>query len=223
MSASRIPSSQLLEVTASIPQADREEMAVPSYSHSNPLIRWLFWKRLDVALDLAQLRPNEAVLEFGIGSGVLLPSFRARGQSRMTGVDIELRPSRTMGERLGIPVELVGATEFTDWARQNERAFDTIFALDVLEHVEVDELERLSKTFVTLLRPGGSLIVSGPTESLAYKVGRFVAGFKNHYHHRNIFDIEQVLERSWEPDSVRRLPSFPLPQAFSITRYKPLP
>ncbi len=222
MGAYRLPAKQLLDVTASIPEADRAEMAVPSYCHKNPLIRWLFWNRLDVALDLAQLKPQGSVLEFGIGSGVLLPSFCENNQARVVGVDIETRPAKLMSESLSVPVELVTAGDFPAWAERNSGAFDTIFALDVLEHVEVDELARLSKNFVALLRPGGRLIVSGPTESLAYKVGRFVAGFKNHYHHRNIFDIEQVLEQSWKASTVRRLPAFPLPQAFSITKYKPL-
>ncbi len=220
MKAQRLASNDLLEVTAAIPPADRAEMAVPSYCHANPLIRWLFWSRLDVAVELAQLQPGGSVLEFGIGSGVLLPSFRSSSQRRVVGVDIELRPAKLMAERQGVEAELVSATKFPAWCESQQAGFDTIFALDVLEHVEKDELEQLSHSFGRLLKPGGSLIVSGPTESIAYKVGRFVAGFENHYHHRNIFDIEQVLERQWKPNLARRVPFFPLPQAFSITRYQ---
>jgi 2-polyprenyl-3-methyl-5-hydroxy-6-metoxy-1,4-benzoquinol methylase len=221
MGAHRVPAADLLEVTASLAPHDRDEMAVPSYCHKNPLIRRLFWRRLDLALELAELRPGSAVLELGIGSGILLPSFRARGASRVVGVDLELGPSREMARRLGIALEQVHAPELQRWAEQNQGAFDAIFALDVLEHVDTSELEPLSLSFVSLLKKGGRLIVSGPTESLAYKLGRMVAGFKNHYHHRNIFDIERVLHKSWAPTAARRLPRFPLPQAFSITRYAP--
>ena len=221
MKASRLAPSELLVVTAELPKAERDEMAVPSYCHANPLVRWLFWTRLDVAVDLAQLAPGGAVLEFGIGSGVLLPSFRRYGQQRVVGVDVELRPAQAMADRLGVQTELVKAADFPAWAGAEQGKFDTVFALDVLEHVGNDELEQVSRSFAQLLKPGGCLIVSGPTESLAYKVGRFVAGFENRYHHRNIFDIEQVLARRWAAVCVRRVPFFPLPRAFSITRYQP--
>ena len=63
------------------------------------------------------------------------------------------------------------------------------------------------------------MIVSGPTESLMYRFGRFIAGFRNVYHYRNIFDIDAQLQHDWETQDARVLPR--LPQAFVITRYRP--
>src|SRR5262245_56605561 len=57
---------------------DRDEMAIPSYLHSNPLIRWLMWRRYEVVADLAELAPWKHVLEFGCGIRLFLPTLAAR-------------------------------------------------------------------------------------------------------------------------------------------------
>jgi 2-polyprenyl-3-methyl-5-hydroxy-6-metoxy-1,4-benzoquinol methylase len=127
------------------------------------------------------------VLDFGTGSGILLPSL-ATAAKRIVATDIELAPSQATAAARSIKVEFVSVPDFPSWTAANPATLDCIFALDVLEHVEADELEDLSTEFRSLLRPGGRLIVSGPTETVFYKLGRALAGFKNEYHHRNIFE-----------------------------------
>src|SRR5439155_21283705 len=139
----RIPPAALQEVTRSLSAAEVAEMAVPSYCHRNPLIRWLFWRRLDRAWRLAGVRAGESVFDFGIGSGVLLPTLKALAR-RVAGSDLHLAPARAMAKRVGMHVDLVASTRLADWAEANAGRFNCIFALDVLEHVEGDELRQLS-------------------------------------------------------------------------------
>lgn len=217
--AVRVSPAELRAATAALAPAERAEMAVPSYSHKNPLIRWLFWQRLDAAIRFADLAPGVAVLDYGTGSGILLPSL-ASVAKRIVATDIDLAPSQATANARSITAEFVSVPDFGQWAATNQRALDCIFALDVLEHVETEELRDLSTSFRSVLRPGGRLIVSGPTESAAYKLGRALAGFKNEYHHRNIFDIDRVLVTQWQVTARTFLPRFPLPRAFVITRYQ---
>jgi 2-polyprenyl-3-methyl-5-hydroxy-6-metoxy-1,4-benzoquinol methylase len=195
-------------------------MAVLSYCHRNPLIRWLFWRRLDQAWRLAGVRPGEAVFDFGIGSGVLLPSLKPLA-GRVAGSDLHLEPARAMAAQLDMRVELVESGGLARWAAANDGRFDCILALDVLEHVEAEELRELSRLFTQLLRPSGRLIVSGPTETLAYRLGRRLAGFRNDYHHRTVYDIDDELRRRWCRCAAVVAPPWPLPRAFLISRYQP--
>jgi len=216
----RLTRPTLRGVTTTLSKSAIAEMAVPSYCHFNPLIRWLFWRRLDQAWRLAGVRTGESVFDFGIGSGVLLPSLKPLAR-RIAGSDLHLAPARAMAAHLEMWVELVGCDGLAKWAALNAGQFDCVFALDVLEHVETDELRQLSTVFRQMLRPNGRLIVSGPTETFAYRVGRKLAGFRNDYHHRTIYDIDNELGRRWNRGGAVVAPPWPLPRAFLISRYEP--
>jgi hypothetical protein len=135
--------------------------------------------------------------------------------------DLELGPARTLGAGLGLSTELVPAERFEAWTAAQAGRFDCIFALDVLEHVGDDDLARLGERFRRLLRAGGRLVVSGPTESVMYQVGRLVAGFRGAYHRRSVFDVARVLDQAWRADETCVVPRPPLPVAFHVTRYRP--
>jgi 2-polyprenyl-3-methyl-5-hydroxy-6-metoxy-1,4-benzoquinol methylase len=216
--AERVEAGTLAAVALETSAEMRREMAVPSYTHANPVIRRLFWGRLDTAVSLASPARGETILDFGLGTGILLPTHHRTG-GRVIGVDIDLGPARAVARRLNLETELVPAQDFGDWCASHPASVDVIYALDCLEHVEADELSQLTLWFASILRPAGRLVVSGPTETLAYRLGRFVAGFKNEYHHRNIRTIDAELRRTWRREELVRLPPLPLPTAFWILRY----
>ena len=220
--ADRVPIQELRESTRKMETEHSDEMCIPSYGHSNPLVKWLFWRRLDISLELADLRPEEAVLDFGVGTGVLLPSLH-RCAARVAATDIRLEGAQALAKARGLPTEFVPLEDFGRWVERNAGRFDCILALDVLEHVEDDELDVLGAQFRTILSPRGRLIVSGPTESPMYRLARRVAGYHSEFHHRNVFDIDRSLRRQWVPTRQRRLPPAPFPRAFVIVRYEASP
>jgi 2-polyprenyl-3-methyl-5-hydroxy-6-metoxy-1,4-benzoquinol methylase len=166
-----------------------DEMALPSYTHANPAMSWLFWRRLDAAFCLAGDLAGKAVLDFGCGGAVTFRHLQAC-DCRITGCDPEARElAQEVCRRLGIAARIVAHIEDAADGR-----YDRILALDVLEHV--DGLERYIERFAALLAPQGRVIVSGPTENALYKLGRALAGFSGHYHVRNIYDIEAAFRRA---------------------------
>jgi 2-polyprenyl-3-methyl-5-hydroxy-6-metoxy-1,4-benzoquinol methylase len=168
----------------------------PAYSHPNPLINWLFWQRLHTAINsIKKNAPYEKVLDFGCGSGVML-AFLAQHSDHVTAIDIDLVPLQHMGKYIPVAenVQILDANQ-TSLSELTPKSFDLINALDVLEHVE-DLPQTLSK-LLDLLKPGGQLIVSGPTENLLYRIGRKLAGpeYSGEYHERSIAEIRRELAR----------------------------
>jgi 2-polyprenyl-3-methyl-5-hydroxy-6-metoxy-1,4-benzoquinol methylase len=203
-------------VVSSLPRAEINETAVPSYTHANPFIRQLFWRRLDTAVGLARLRATDRVLDFGTGSGILLPTLHA-ASAHVTATDLDVSPAQALARALRLPSVIVPRDAFASWAHEHAGQLDVIMALDVFEHLDEGQLGGVSKQLCALLAPQGRLVVSGPTESAMYKLGRFIAGFRNVYHYRNVFDIDAQLQHDWVTEESCFIPR--VPRAFLISRY----
>lgn len=171
-----------------------DEAAFPAYSHRNPIINWLFWQRLRKVMEHIQRQTlYEHVLDFGCGSGVMLP-YLSQISSQVTAMDVDLLPL----ERVQKHIPLAANVEVKDAAKNGisdlpKNSFDLIIALDVLEHVK--DLPRTLNELLALLKQGGQLIVSGPTENILYRIGRKVAGseYSGAYHERGIAEIKNEL------------------------------
>ena len=168
----------------------RDEMAIPSYLHANPLIRWLMWKRYRVIAQMAAELPHKSVLEFGCGVGLFLPTL-TRMAGKVYAVDLFPQFARQLAGELALPVSFVAQVDEVP-----DAALDLIVAADVLEHIE--DVEGYMRLFRRKLVPRGHLIVSGPTENILYKIGRAVAGFgdKGDYHLTNINHLVGRIEGS---------------------------
>ena len=173
-----------------------DEAAFPAYSHRNPVINWLFWQRLRKVMEHIQHpMPYESILDFGCGSGAMLPHLSQIG-SQVIAMDIDLLPL----ERVQAYIPLAPNVEVKDASKNGitglpGNSFDLIIALDVLEHVK--DLPRTLKELLALLKQGGQLIVSGPTENILYQIGRKIAGpeYSGAYHERGIAEIKNELIR----------------------------
>jgi SAM-dependent methyltransferase len=213
----------LRDAASSIPDMlQRDEMAGPSYLHRIPLVRWVFWRRLEVVAELLAAHADryEAGLDFGCGLGVLLPTLSSFTTS-VYATDLELRPARQIVAAMEIPnVEFV--VPETLQGRITPRSLDYVVSTDVLEHV--DDLPAIVDQIASLLRPGGCLIISGPTESFVYRMSRVLAGFggKGDYHHTDIHRIHDVVTatRAFQTAARRILPIPNVVEGFYIYAYK---
>jgi 2-polyprenyl-3-methyl-5-hydroxy-6-metoxy-1,4-benzoquinol methylase len=173
-----------------------DEAGFPAYSHPNPLINWLFWQRLHTAMNYIEKHaPYEKVLDFGCGSGVML-SFLAKHSQQVTAMDIDLVPLDRVKKYIPLAqnIQVLDANQVSI-SQLTPKSFDLINALDVLEHV--DDLRRTLSELLNLLKPGGRLVVSGPTENILYQIGRKLAGpeYSGEYHERGIAEIKHELNR----------------------------
>lgn len=197
---------------------DRDEMAIPSYLHKNPLIRWLMWKRYELIAGLADFSSDMTVLEFGCGIGVFLPELD-RSCGKVYAIDRFPEFAKSLSAKLNLRVTFISAL-----AEVPEQSVDRIVAADVLEHIE--NVQPYLRLFQEKLKPWtGRLIVSGPTENPVYKVGRIAAGFrgKGDYHVSNINKlVVRINAGGFAVVKVRTLP-FPFPpHLFKVCEFKPL-
>jgi 2-polyprenyl-3-methyl-5-hydroxy-6-metoxy-1,4-benzoquinol methylase len=180
-----------------------DENALPSYTHPNRLMAWLFWKRIDIALHFMGDMSGKTVLDFGCGGGVTFKYLNQR-HCRIVGCDENVLLAQRVCDALNVKAEL-----YQDLSAIREHKFDYILALDVLEHIE--NSAALIKKFKDRLQSGGRAILSGPTENFWYRAGRKLAGFSGHYHLKNVYQIEQEFAtQGFAPEKVCTL-YYPVP------------
>jgi predicted TPR repeat methyltransferase len=207
----RIPQHLLSLMADSVSDDDRDEMAIPSYQHRNPLLRWMAWRRLEVVAEFfrescGKINDGAAhtVMDFGCGTGVLFDES-SQVADQVYGVDIVLDPARLLVDAWGLE-KVVLLTPAEAEKKLPPQSIDTIIAAEVLEHIE--PLDDTLAFFRDRLRPGGTLLVSLPTESLLYRFGRRLAGFEGHYHQSNAASIHrQILGAGFEQLRMQKIPA----------------
>lgn len=213
----RIPRDMLERMAKTVSQEDKDEMAIPSYLHSNPAMRWMAWKRVTVTAQFlrdACKRLNEGsgltIMDFGCGTGVLFDEASLYADT-VYGVDIVLEPAKLLVEEWGLGKVSLLSPEQAE-IQISEESVDTIVAAEVLEHI--DPIDETLAFFRSRLRANGNLIVSLPTESLLYRIGRRLAGFEGHYHLNNARSIhQQILHAGFEETRLKKIPA---PGPFAI-------
>lgn len=149
------------------------------YKHWNPLVRFYFNGILAKVVKLADLKPNERVLDFGCQKQHL-KNFLPK-TVKYTGYDIE--------------------PAYSDLRDYSVQRFDKIFALNVLEHLDEKELKQTLRLFK---RTGAKkLIVSLPAEHAVGKFLAFIHGYSHSHeeeHKNNWKNVERILSEELVPE-----------------------
>ncbi len=192
---------------------------VPEYKSKNPLVKKLFYDRLECAFSFSQPGANQTILDVGTGNGILLKTLsRPFPDNKYTGIDV-LREIDTLSiPNVHFIIDDIRHTSF------ESRSFDVIYCLDVLEHIEelymaVYEIERI-------LKKEGLLIVSMPLESWLYKTARFLLkgtfsqerGPCSSPHFWSAKGLMNLLENKFKLQRSKKL--FPILPFFQIASYK---
>jgi 2-polyprenyl-3-methyl-5-hydroxy-6-metoxy-1,4-benzoquinol methylase len=195
----RIDRAELAELTA----RSGNQGTPPQYTHRNPFVREMVWRRLERLLGLSKARTRGRVLDFGGGNGILTPTLSNLYREV---VCVDRQPE--MAEEVVRSRRLTNVTLHRDDLRTlglPAASFDTIVAADVLEHLT--DYRPVVRELARLLAPGGELLVSAPSENLLYAVARLVFGYEkpaDHYHaadgiERGVGAVLPVTERRCFP------------------------
>ena len=152
------------------------------YQHPSRFVRWYFWKRLDIALTVSEIKKSDVVLDVGCWMGYFLPSLSVYAkevigldlwQEKCTSVAWDERVTGWTGQNIAqelIDVELGGSSNNIKLLQANatkmpleEKSVDIIFCLDTMEHL-TEQMNDLLLEFRRVLKDSGTLIVSLPNE-----------------------------------------------------------
>jgi len=218
------PASVVRSLAAPLTTEANAESAIPSYTHWNPAIRWLMFRRLEMIRRMAlqilggeECHPEAAALDYGCGIGMMIPALAGSVETLYL-CDEQLAPARSTVARFDAKNVVLVPPDALD-TQIADRTLNVVIAADVLEHV--DDLPVLVEIMRRKLRNGGALIVSGPTENWLYRLGRAIAGFSGDYHVRSVFEVEDAIrDERFTCERVRHLP-FPVgPDLFRITLWR---
>jgi len=207
----RIPQDVMARMARIVSEEDRDEMAIPSYLHRNPAMRWMAWQRVMVTAQFFRNtcktpngEPEHTVMDFGCGTGVLFHEV-SQFANKIYGVDIVLDPASLLVDEWGLDkVRLLNPEQAAIQIPQ--KSIDTIIAAEVLEHI--DPINTTLEFFRSRLKADGHLIVSLPTEGLLYRIGRRLAGFRGHYHLNNAQSIHrQILDAGFREVNFKKIPA----------------
>ena len=194
------------------------EAALPAYAHKNPIIDYIFWKRLKVTATYVKKKNKGAlkILDFGCGTGVMSYEL-ASNSHEVIGLDLDLKPVNLLREAINYPNSITFMQGDLFDKDLQEGTFDVVIALDVLEHMNDEQLIKYMQKFRSLLKDDGEVIISGPTENFLYKIGRKLSGkaFTGDYHHSEIQSIRNIVSKTYKVKSLAKiLPILPLFDVF---------
>jgi 2-polyprenyl-3-methyl-5-hydroxy-6-metoxy-1,4-benzoquinol methylase len=103
---------------------------------------------------------SAAILDIGCGHGVMVYFLTAAGYTNVSGVDVS-REQVDLASQLG--VANVFCSPALDYARGlPSGSLDVVLLLDILEHLEPQELFDLTDEIYRILRPGGMCLIHVP-------------------------------------------------------------
>ena len=182
-----------LKKLANVTQSKKtDELSAPLYLHKNFLVRKTFIDRFKKAYSLASFK-GKTVLDYGCGSGIFLQAISNEIEHGI-GVDLDIEVAKQIVSAKNIVLkEINNEKDIESFSK-----FNIITCFDVLEHIQ--NLEPVLDTFQKKLEPGGSIIISGPTENFLYKLARVITRLGvsgrllgEEEHVSNIKDVKELM------------------------------
>lgn len=197
------------------------ETIVPEYNSKNPIIKWLFLKRIWYAISqVRDLPKNAAVLDAWCGDGRLLQDLSALDFKDLYGIDFNENVLQLNIQNAQIICGDLHGTWYKD------EQFDAIIILDTLEHIE--DVSNVIKELFRILKKDGIVITSLPTENIFYKIGRLLLkgttsmqeGPWTGIHYHTADQLHTYIQKEFTCVKKHYLPWFPPFNLFNMFTYK---
>jgi ubiquinone/menaquinone biosynthesis C-methylase UbiE len=176
-----------------------------------PVTGYLYVKRIQLGLDLISNHNFENVLEFGYGSGILLPSLANISQN-LYGIDITSNPEIVSASLEKMNISATLKNEDILKANYPESFFDIIICFSVFEHIA--DPDKILIEISRILKPDGQLLVGMPMVSKTMEKLFDLIGYHgiNQHHVTNHKEFLSVAVKYFNLEKRNRLFQF-IPEA----------
>ena len=120
--------------------------------------RFAKYFELNFSQHLAGLSPDARIVDLGCGSGGLVAALLNLGYTRVVGVDVS-HEQVSAGRGANLPLEQGDVFEFL---RGQDSSVEVAFAIDLVEHLNRDELFEFANLVLGSLKEGGRLVIRTP-------------------------------------------------------------
>lgn len=157
---------------------------IDPYFESHSIVKYFYWKKIRIVMDMHDYDPRSKVIDMGCGPGIFLPTL-SENFDEVVALDIndsDLRIAGSICSSLGLENVRIMHSDIAHLELPDE-SIDVAFSMDALEHIR--ELEAAMDKLHAVLREGGQLVISAPTENRFNDVSRRSLGFekpKSHYY-----------------------------------------
>ncbi|MCB0280007.1 MAG: class I SAM-dependent methyltransferase [Calditrichaeota bacterium] len=193
---------------------------VPEYQSGLSVVRNLFFKRFELALNFLKTEKINSVIDIGCGNGRFTRLIRERFDADIDAIDNNQNTESLNNRFEGIRFIKADVTTY-----KFDRTYDAVTCLDVLEHFE--DVDSIVERIKSLLNPNGVLIISAPVESFFYKCGRFLIkgsfsqesgpGAGMHYH--NARQLSKLIAQKLQLIERRKIRLFCF-HAFDVLKFR---
>jgi predicted TPR repeat methyltransferase len=174
------------------------------YFHTNPIIRHVFWSRLQQIHSFIQTMPHERnkCLDFGGGSGVFLPML-CQLFDQVVLIDLHPEQARVIKEKYHLENCEIIESDIFDFS---PITCDAIIAADVLEHFR-DTTQIVAK-LETFMAENAAIYTSLPSENALYQFLRLIFRIeKPDDHYASARGVEKVFcDRGYRQVKHKHLP-----------------
>jgi len=139
---------------------------------------------LHVVIDIiGQYQPHN-LLDFGCGDGRLVSELYQKGLKNIVGLDLSVRATN-MAKSM-IEYEKESIRFINSMAELKQENFNTVTAIEVLEHIEPKRLSEILESIFNVMEDGGFFIVSVPTSNIPLN--------KKHYQHFTLTSFAEQMK-----------------------------
>lgn len=144
--------------------------------HGHPIRRAWHEQKFRRVIDSLPQRDGASILDIGCFAGTFLSLLPETRFSEQVGVDILKNQIDYATKHFATPFRRFIYAETLDAFDTEGRTFDCVSLIEVIEHLDAGEAERLLNKISRLLKPGGTVVITTPNYTSAWPLIEFLLG-----------------------------------------------